>query len=157
MNTQSAFPSLAVSHSKSVAQVLPIPLASLEQIMIIDDQQIEIAITSRIIKVAGFTGSIITYTSVIEALLYLSSQPYGRPFSGAVFLDLAIPVFNGFDFLEAIEHNANLLDRNALVYVLTSSNSQLDYERVQKIKCVTRYLSKPVTLNTLQTLTVSQE
>ena len=57
-----------------------------------------------------------------------------------IFLDLNMPVINGWDFLQEMKKN-NL---NHKVYILTSSTSELDRRRSLNFNNVVNFLIKPV-------------
>lgn len=72
----------------------------------------------------------------------------GRDAPAALFLDINMPRMNGYDFLEK---NHNLMDKkNISVYMLSSSNQNIDKEKAMAYGCVKRFIEKPFKAEELQ-------
>lgn len=65
-----------------------------------------------------------------------------------IFLDLNMPVINGWKFLDLMNEK-NFENK---VYILTSSTSQFDIQQSKQYKNVVGFLVKPVNLSTLTDL-----
>lgn len=61
-----------------------------------------------------------------------------------VLLDLNMPVLDGFEFLEAYQHLPATERQGVVVFMLTSSVSPRDLERVRRLP-VAGFLAKPLT------------
>ncbi len=66
-----------------------------------------------------------------------------------IFLDLTMPDFSGWEFLERFEKLKGNLDKPVELYVMTSSVRESDRERSSKYDCVNSFLSKPLSRQVL--------
>ncbi|MFB9841475.1 response regulator [Mucilaginibacter ginsenosidivorans] len=69
-----------------------------------------------------------------------------------IFLDLTMPDFSGWDFLEKFERLKNRLKKNIELYVMTSSVRESDKERSTKYACVSSFISKPLSKQMLNSI-----
>jgi CheY-like chemotaxis protein len=63
-----------------------------------------------------------------------------------IFLDLNMPVMNGWDFLDVLQRKNIKLD----VYILTSSVDPNDKKKAEKYENVKGFLTKPLSKETLE-------
>ncbi|MGD1892185.1 MAG: response regulator [Cyclobacteriaceae bacterium] len=105
---------------------------------LIDDNEIDLLITRKLIKNWEPTLSIQEFTNAQVALDKLDN---GEEPPQLIFLDLFMPEISGYDFLD---HYRQFDYPNTLLYVLSSSIDDADIERVRTYPMVTGYMSKPV-------------
>ncbi|RWY53763.1 response regulator [Mucilaginibacter gilvus] len=86
-----------------------------------------------------------------EAIDYLQSLiENARTLPDIIFLDLTMPVMNGWDFLEEY-HRLNLDSVvGAKVYIITSSIFNLDIERALGYAIVKDFITKPISTTKLE-------
>lgn len=118
---------------------------------IIDDDPIFIYGTKRIIKEVDFCDNIIVYNNGQEAIDGLSeiSEADG-PMPNVIFLDLNMPIMNGWEFLEEYNNLPNNNKTKTIIYIISSSVDPRDLERVKNYKEVNNYILKPITPNDLE-------
>ncbi|HVW15933.1 MAG TPA: response regulator [Mucilaginibacter sp.] len=66
-----------------------------------------------------------------------------------IFLDLTMPDFSGWEFLEKFEKLMNGIGKHIELYVMTSSVRESDRERSCKYHCVSSFISKPLSKQAL--------
>ncbi len=66
-----------------------------------------------------------------------------------IFLDLNMPVMDGFQFIEEFKKIQTRLDKKVRIYMVSSSINPADIERALKTEGLTDYLVKPVHENQL--------
>jgi two-component SAPR family response regulator len=99
----------------------------------------------KFIELRQLASEIVTYNSPLLALEKMSDIPdNGLP--GILFLDLNMPMINGFEFLEKTKGISNGIFNRMRVVILTSSNSHTDRERAMTFDNVISYIPKPLTV-----------
>jgi CheY-like chemotaxis protein len=69
-----------------------------------------------------------------------------------IFLDLTMPDFSGWEFLDRFEKLKGSLKKSVELYVMTSSVRESDKERSSKYQCVNSFISKPLSRQVLNTI-----
>lgn len=117
---------------------------------IIDDDELFLKLGKMYLEMGTCTSSVTLFNDATEALKAIENREESLDQRYVVFLDLNMPILNGFGFLEAFEKKPKLLQKNIQIYVLTSSINQDDIERIKQYKSVTEYLNKPMTREMVQ-------
>ena len=115
-----------------------------KHILIIDDSKVEIFIAQHIINKKKISEKISTFTTVEESLTYLKSIDNLEEFPDLIFLDINMPVLNGFDFLDLFLQFPNEFQAQCEVIMLTSSEDPKDKDRAMKYSVVKDYFIKPL-------------
>lgn len=122
---------------------------------LVDDSEVDLFIQKKFIELSSFAEKVITFSSPIKALEALqSTKTIDIP--SLIFLDLNMPLLNGFEFLEKINTLSNITS-HVKVVILSSSNSPADRLRAKEFPNVINFISKPLTMDGLQLLTESLE
>lgn len=69
-----------------------------------------------------------------------------------IFLDLTMPDFSGWEFLEKFEKLKAGLNKHVQLYVMTSSVRESDKERSGRYECVSSFISKPLSKQLLENI-----
>lgn len=116
---------------------------------IVDDSEVDIFILSKALKAVGLEGEVRTYHHGKEAFdAMMDRLNKGEPLPDIVLLDVNMPVWDGWDFLDALQTVKS--DRMPHVYVMSSSHEPEDMERALSYTMVDDYLRKPVSPNDLK-------
>jgi len=107
----------------------------MKKIYLVDDQPISNFITKKLLELEGFAGHVEDYTDPEKAFETVAEDK-----DALIFLDLNMPVMNGWDFLDAMK-NRNIYHR---IIILTSSTSKIDLEKAKEYSCVVKYMVKPM-------------
>ncbi|MBX2842590.1 MAG: response regulator [Flammeovirgaceae bacterium] len=110
--------------------------------LIVEDQDIETMVTSRLIK-KWFPDLVSTEKrNGKEALEYLSNSK--NKFPGMIMVDLIMPIMDGFEFLERYDKTFHSKHPNTIVIVFTTSINPRDKTKALSFKCVSGFLEKPI-------------
>lgn len=123
---------------------------SIKKVLLVDDTEIDLYITRCLMEAGGFAEEILTRTSATEALAFLRiNEDNPEQLPDAIFLDIRMPVVDGFGFLEQFEQLNESIKNHCTIYMLSSS---LDYEDLAKARCnpyVSSFINKPLYPETL--------
>jgi response regulator of citrate/malate metabolism len=112
-------------------------------IFLIDDDLMSNVFNTMMIRKKHPDISISSFTSVEEAFADLKNDANRKPM--LIFLDLNMPVLNGWDFLEEFNRLSFEID----IAILTSSNDMEDMTRAKEFKQIKHYIIKPISLELL--------
>ena len=115
------------------------------RVMLIDDNDIDNLINSRIMTAHNFATHVDVKTSTegaLDSLRALKEESENLP--SLIFLDLQMPVLDGFAFLSEFENMSEAVKNNCRIVVLSSSISPEDINRASTNKYVVKYINKPL-------------
>lgn len=116
-----------------------------ERVMIIDDNTIDLYISSRLIIKNYFGEKVLEYSDAKEALLYLlKNQDNISVLPQVIFVDIYMPLMSGFEFLEAYDKLPIDLKNNCRTYIISSTIDDDDIIRARRDKNVVSFQVKPI-------------
>jgi len=82
-----------------------------------------------------------------EAIAFFSGENSKDPenLPDVIFLDINMPIMNGWEFLEEYEKIRNHFPKSMALYVVSSSVDDADIRRSRQYNSVTDYIVKPIT------------
>ncbi|CAZ95485.1 response regulator [Zobellia galactanivorans] len=125
-------------------------ITKIRSVCIIDDDPIFIYGTKRIMKEVDFSDEIIVYNNgqdAIEGLQQITDN--GKELPSIIFLDLNMPIMNGWEFLDHFTEKPNNNQEDILIYIISSSVDPRDIARIQDYDIVNNYILKPITIEDL--------
>jgi CheY-like chemotaxis protein len=125
-------------------------------VFLIDDDETVNFINTKIMEKADFAQEIKTFQSGLSALAQLRQLRATNPekFPDMIFLDLSMPGMNGWEFLDNIVDSSDSLLKDCKLFILTSSIDEHDIERAKKYKMVSDFISKPLTPERFESISV---
>ena len=113
------------------------------KIFIIDDDPLSVFLTENMLILEDGTHEITTFLSGKEALeaLYTANE---AAIPEWIFVDLNMPIMDGWGFLDALAPIAHLLCKTCSIYVLTSSINIADAHRIKEYPFVSGLIQKPI-------------
>ncbi|MBF6642196.1 response regulator transcription factor [Flavobacterium sp. J49] len=99
--------------------------------IIIDDEMMARTIITELVSTKSYLNIVAEFSNAIDALKYLNKNKVDL-----IFLDIHMPDFNGFDFINTIKHSVKV------ILVTSDKNFAID---AFEYDCVVDYLVKPIT------------
>ncbi len=121
-----------------------------KSILIVDDSEADRYLLRRDLQAIKYTGEIFEAEHGEEALEFFEHfeanvLKYGDSYpTPIIFLDINMPVKNGFEFLKEFEEmkESNAQLTSIIVMMYTSSGQAIDIEKASQFKSVKKYLMK---------------
>ena len=114
-------------------------------VFLIDDDQTFVFLTKKIMQSLPYTLQIREFTDGLQAIEYLKAHVQQRDLlPDLIFLDLSMPVMDGWEFIDEYNHLQPLLVKGAQLYIVSSSISPHDIERSKGISSVADFIVKPL-------------
>jgi CheY-like chemotaxis protein len=119
--------------------------ARVNMIMLIDDNDTDNFLHKRVVELSGFARNIVTKDSGKTALEYLRLNKNSKDnLPDIIFLDLKMPQMDGFGFLFEFQNFPGEIIKKCKIVILTSSNSEKDFNHIKKYNFVNTYITKPL-------------
>jgi CheY-like chemotaxis protein len=123
----------------------------IDLVMLVDDNDTDNFISRRIIEITNFAKSVEIKNSGKSALEYLEANkdtPNSLP--DFIFLDINMPIVDGFVFLYEFEKFNSYLRNKCKVIILSSSDNKRDIDKIVNNDNVIKFITKPLTENALE-------
>ncbi len=118
--------------------------ARYRKVLLIDDNEIDNFINERMITSSLFAVKVEVKNSADAALTFLKGLTNPEDFPEIIFLDLNMPVKDGFGFLIEFEALPENLRNASKIVVLSSSISPADINKASTNQHVFKYVNKPL-------------
>lgn len=122
-------------------------------VMLVDDNDIDNFISRRIIEISKFASDVEIKNSGKSALEYLEinkENPDLLP--EIIFLDINMPIVDGFVFLYEFENFNDLVKNKCKVIILSSSDNMRDINKIINNDHVIKFITKPLTETALSSI-----
>jgi len=121
-------------------------------VMIIDDNNIDIFITTQVLNNVNFAKNTITFNSALEAFKYISNAENETTLPEIIFLDLNLNGISGFDFLALYETLPTYKKEKIRVYMVSSTIDPNDLEKINQNINVKGFCEKYITKEFLNSI-----
>lgn len=112
------------------------------QLVLVEDDPIFTFLLEKTIRTSHIEGSITAFPNGLKAMDFLEKE-YQKDTNYIIFLDLNMPVMNGWQFMEAFNSVAE--PSNCMVFIVTSSKNQRDIDILMGNPLVADFITKPIT------------
>lgn len=119
---------------------------SLDLVMLVDDNDTDNFISKRIIEITKFSKGVEVKNSGKTALDYLKENQHAiEKIPSLIFLDINMPIVDGFVFLYEFEKFNELVRNKCKVIILSSSDNKRDIDKIVNNNHVIKFITKPLT------------
>lgn len=129
---------------------------TIDLVLLVDDNDTDNFISKRIIEITKFAKRVEVKSSGKSALDYLKEfqhDPANIP--NLIFLDINMPIVDGFVFLYEFEKFNELVRSKCKVIILSSSDNKRDIDKIVNNNHVIKFITKPLTEVALDEIRVS--
>ena len=122
------------------------------KVCIIDDDEVYIFGLKRMMLKKELCDDILVFYNGQEALDYFHTITLETALPNLIFLDINMPIVDGWQFLEEYEKLKTGFSNPIPIYMASSSVDNRDLTRAKSYESVTEYLAKPIKLATLESI-----
>lgn len=128
-------------------------MARFGNILLVEDDPITVMVCDRIIKMSGFSDVVLSKQNGQDAIDHLQTiiNASGQ-MPDIIFLDINMPVMNGWDFLLEFEKVKLQLTTIPRIFILSSTVDPEDYKKAAEFTTVEGFISKPLTQEHLKSV-----
>jgi len=120
-------------------------------ILIIDDDPMSSFMLKRLAELGELADIITIFNSARSALEYIEERKQAdNLLPDVIFLDIYMPILNGWDFLTAFKTLKPQLSKKIDIVIVSSSEHPRDVEQARTFEEVKAYAVKPVSLERLK-------
>ena len=119
---------------------------TIDLVMLVDDNDTDNFISKRIIEITKFARRVEVKSSGKNALDYLrENQNIMDNLPNVIFLDINMPIVDGFVFLYEFEKFNEFVKNKCKVIILSSSDNKRDIDKIVNNNHVIKFITKPLT------------
>lgn len=120
-------------------------MQKLKSVLLIDDDNAANFIHRIVIEETELVEDVGAFESPRAALKYLEDLQSVSPFPEIIFLDINMPLMDGWEFLDYCEKHIPTLTDSCMICILSSSIIGKDIIRADQHPMVSEYVAKPLT------------
>jgi CheY-like chemotaxis protein len=125
-------------------------------VIIVDDDPVFRYISAKMIEKVSPDLVINSYSNGKEALDFLLENYVAENFYN-IFLDINMPIMDGWEFLGALEKTAFIKVRNVSIHIVSSSVDDSDITKSKSYGLVQGFLHKPLSPDMIKSILIRQQ
>jgi len=131
-------------------------MKKINTVCIVDDDDIFQLTASHMLKKTDLVNKIIVFSNGLKAINFLKAEMGSQEnIPDILFLDINMPVMDGWEFLEEYLHIRPMLPKTVVIYMVSSSVDKRDVLRAKNISALSGYLIKPISSKNIMEVIVS--
>lgn len=121
--------------------------------LLVDDDKIINFIHTKVINTIDSNSTIYDFQSSVAALEFLKNAiENGTPIPSYIFIDINMPEVSGLKMVEEMSNLGGENYKQSKIFVVSSTLDNRDKEKVLSYPFITAFVSKPLTIQLLQSL-----
>ncbi|HEV7349819.1 response regulator [Telluribacter sp.] len=125
----------------------------IETAYIIDDSRIYVFGLTKIIQTYKLCDNVMVFENGEKAIRYIADNITDKgALPEIIFLDINMPIMNGWDFLDEFIKLKDSIHKNIVIYMVSSSINPQDLERAKTYSEISEYIIKPIAISRLREL-----
>lgn len=117
-----------------------------DKVMIIDDNNLDLYIAAKLITNNNFSKYVLEYNNASAALEFLAENQENKDvLPQIIFVDIYLPLMNGFEFLEHYKLLSPTLTDNCKIIMVSSTIDDRDIFRAKHDQSISLFAVKPIT------------
>jgi len=126
---------------------------TLTKICIVDDDDIYRFTIVKTLESLKLPTKTMTFSDGEQAINFISDHlNEDAELPDIIFLDIDMPVMDGFQFMEEYEKIKPDVRKNMIIYMVSSSLDPVDINSAKKISSISDYIVKPISSNRLKSI-----
>lgn len=122
-------------------------------VAVVDDDRIYQFTATKSLQLTQSVNEILPFLAAEEALDFLKANAENVSLlPDFIFLDINMPVMDGWMFLEGFEKIGPLLKKDVIIYMVSSSIDPSDINRANSNPLIKEYITKPISIDKLSSL-----
>ena len=117
---------------------------------IIDNNEIYVYGFKKLLSIKDLSNRVTDFSNGNEAIRHLKDPDNAHNLPDIIFLDISMPVMDGWEFMKEFEEIKSQLGKKISVYILSASIDSHDIDRAKNIASISDYIFKPVDVHRLQ-------
>ncbi|MCU0444046.1 MAG: response regulator [Microscillaceae bacterium] len=127
-------------------------LDQISKVLVVDDNEIDTLICAKVIESHRLAKEVVVHNQPQEALNYLIglAQTHPDQFPDLIFLDLNMPVMDGWDFLQEYKKILVSISKKVILMVTSCTTDYKDFAEIKKHQEISGFMDKPITADKLK-------
>lgn len=128
-------------------------MRTLTKICIVDDDDIYRFTIERTLESLELATKTMTFSDGEQAINFISDHHNeDAELPDIIFLDIDMPVMDGFQFMEEYEKIKSNVAKDMTIYMVSSSMDPVDIDSAKKIASISDYIVKPISSDRLKSI-----
>jgi CheY-like chemotaxis protein len=117
---------------------------------IIDNNNIYVYGFKKLLSIKDLSKQVTHFSNGSEAITHLKDPGNAHNLPDIIFLDISMPVMDGWEFMKEFEEIKSQLGKKISVYILSASIDSHDIDRAKNISSISDYIFKPIDFEQLK-------